>query len=126
MNCWQLQPTTLLLHTVLVITSRHGLHRNHRSSIVALVSVAAETRLLNHCLKTSCITPLFYCCMHVCCGHYLATAAVYRVTAYQWVSIPQYYICKTDIQPTIQDLAYNQQLKNRTAIMFMYFYNITF
>jgi hypothetical protein len=31
------------------------------------------------CLETVCITP-FYCCMLVCCGCYLATAAVYGVT----------------------------------------------
>jgi dolichol kinase len=85
---WQLttehshSPTTnSLLQTVLLITSRHGPHRKHRSSIVALVSVAAETCLPNRCLETSCLTPSFSCCLHVCCGRYLATTADYRVTA---------------------------------------------
>jgi hypothetical protein len=26
-----------------------------------------------------CITPLFYCCVRVCCGCYVATASVYRI-----------------------------------------------
>jgi hypothetical protein len=46
-----------------------------------LVSNAAEKCLLNNCFEMVCITPLLYCCMHVCCGCYLATATVYRVTA---------------------------------------------
>jgi hypothetical protein len=69
-----------LLHTVLLIISRHGPHRKRRSSIVALVSVAAETCLPSRCLETGCITPFFYCYVRVCCGRYLAMAAVYRVT----------------------------------------------
>jgi hypothetical protein len=35
----------------LLITSLHGPHRKHHSSIVALVSVAAETYLPNRCLE---------------------------------------------------------------------------
>jgi hypothetical protein len=35
--------TKLTAPTVLVITSRHGPHGKHRSSILAFVSVAAET-----------------------------------------------------------------------------------
>jgi hypothetical protein len=30
---------------------------------------------------TGSITPLFYCSVHVCCWHYLATAAVHRIAA---------------------------------------------
>jgi hypothetical protein len=75
-------PTTAaLLETVLLITSRHGPHRKHCSSIVALVSVVAETCLPNRCLQTDCINPSFYCCVRVCWGRYLATATVYRITA---------------------------------------------
>jgi hypothetical protein len=62
LNCWQLQPTAnLLLQTVLLVTSWHGTHRKHRSSVVTLVSIAAETWLLNCCLETGCITPFLYC-----------------------------------------------------------------
>jgi hypothetical protein len=59
-----------LLQTVLLIESRRGLHRKHRSSIIALVSVAAETCLPNRCLETG-----------VCLSaHCISTAVVYRVT----------------------------------------------
>jgi hypothetical protein len=75
----------MLHQTVLFITSRHGQHRKHRSSIVALVSVAAETYLTNFCLETGCKTPLFYCCWR-----YLAMAPVFKVTAYQHIYTPQY------------------------------------
>jgi hypothetical protein len=44
--------TQLTAPTVLVITSRHGLHRKHRSSIVVFVSVAAGTSLLSRCPET--------------------------------------------------------------------------
>jgi hypothetical protein len=73
-----------LLQIVLLLTSLHGPHRKHRSSIVALVSVAAETSLPTRCLETRCITPFFYCCLRVFCRRYLATAAQ------QQVHTPQY------------------------------------
>jgi hypothetical protein len=81
--------TASLLQSVLLITTRHGPHRKHRSSIVAYMSVAAETCLPNRCLETGCIAQFFYCCVRVCCGRYLATAATYTVTAYQRVYTPQ-------------------------------------
>jgi hypothetical protein len=45
-------PTQLISPTVLVITSRHGLHRKHRPT-VACVSVAAGTSLLSLAQKRS-------------------------------------------------------------------------
>jgi hypothetical protein len=59
------------------MTPRRGPHRKSRSSIVARVFVSAGTCLPSRCLETGCITPLFYCCVLVCCRRYLATAAVY-------------------------------------------------
>jgi hypothetical protein len=49
--------TELTAPTVLVITSRHGQHRKHSSSIVAFVSVAAGTCLPNCCPEMGCATP---------------------------------------------------------------------
>jgi hypothetical protein len=73
--------TKLVNFIVFKITPLHGPHRKHRSSIVARVSISAGTRLRSHCLKTGCITPLFYgACVGAHCGRYLATAHVYRVT----------------------------------------------
>jgi hypothetical protein len=63
------------------IIPRRGPQRKHRSSIVAGVFVSVETYLWSRCLETCCITPLFHWCVRVCCGRYLATAAVYRVNA---------------------------------------------
>jgi hypothetical protein len=67
----------------LLLTSRHGPHRKHRSSIVAFVSVAAGTSL-QRCFPETAVartTENTYCCALVCRGRYLATAAVYRLTA---------------------------------------------
>jgi hypothetical protein len=44
--------TEIIAPTVLVITSRHGPHSKHRSSIVACVFVAAGTCLPSHCPET--------------------------------------------------------------------------
>jgi hypothetical protein len=60
-----------LIETVLLVLSRHGPHRKHRSNI-ALVSFAAETCLPNRCLEMSCITASFSCYLR-----YLGTEAVY-------------------------------------------------
>jgi hypothetical protein len=72
--------TELIAPTVLVITYRNGPHRKHRSSIVAFLSAAAVTCLPSCCSETAAArtkqTPFFYCC-----GRYLVTATVYRVTA---------------------------------------------
>jgi hypothetical protein len=76
-----LHSTELLNLIFLKITPRRGPQRKHRSSIVAGVFVSAGTSLPSRCLETGCITPLFYLCVHVCCGRYLATTAVYRVTS---------------------------------------------
>jgi hypothetical protein len=73
--------TKSLLQTDLLITTRHGPSRKHRSSVIVLASSAADTFLLNSCLETGCINPLFYCHVSVGCERYLATAAVYRVTS---------------------------------------------
>jgi hypothetical protein len=58
------------------ITHRQGPRRKHNPSIV-----------VEQCLQLRCIatvaaritwkTPFIYCCMRVCCGRYLETAAVY-------------------------------------------------
>jgi hypothetical protein len=45
--------TKLTAPTDLIIISRHGPHRKHRSSIVAFKSVAAGTCLSSCCLKTA-------------------------------------------------------------------------
>jgi hypothetical protein len=68
-----------LLQTVLVITSRHGPHRKYHSSIVAFVPVAAGTCLTCHCPETDAARITENAVL--CCGRYLATAVVYRVTA---------------------------------------------
>jgi hypothetical protein len=47
---------------------------------VVCVFVSAGTCLPNRCSETGSITPLFYYCVIVCCGRYLATATVYRVS----------------------------------------------
>jgi hypothetical protein len=70
----------------LLMIFRHGPHTKFRSSIVAFVSVAAGTCLPSRCPETVAVrntqkTHLFYCCVRVCCGLYLATTAVYIVTA---------------------------------------------
>jgi hypothetical protein len=39
-------------------------------------SVSAGMCLANRCLETGCIILLFYCCVRLCCGHYIATVAV--------------------------------------------------
>jgi hypothetical protein len=61
--------TGLIAPAVLVITSRNGAHRKHRSSIVAFLSVAAGTFLPSCCSETAAArtkqTPFFYCCVHV-------------------------------------------------------------
>jgi hypothetical protein len=44
---------TLIAPTVLVITSRHGPHRKHRSSVVAFVSVATGKCLPSCCPETA-------------------------------------------------------------------------
>jgi hypothetical protein len=44
------------------------------------VTIVLETRYPIRCLETGCITS-FCCCVRVCCRRYLATVAVYRVTA---------------------------------------------
>jgi hypothetical protein len=49
-------------------------------------------RLLIRYSETGSITPSFYCSVRLCCGRYLATAAVCRDTAEQRVYRPQ-YIC---------------------------------
>jgi hypothetical protein len=69
----------------LLVTSRHGSRRQHRSSIVAFVSVTAGTCLRAVAQKRPRRRPhrtqFFYCCVCVCTGPYLAMVAVYRVTA---------------------------------------------
>jgi hypothetical protein len=52
--------------------------------------VVVEACLPIRCLETGSITLLFYSRVRVCCGRYLATATVYRVTAYQRIYTPQY------------------------------------
>jgi hypothetical protein len=49
--------TEFIAPTVLTINSRHELHRKHRSSIVAFLSVTAETCLLSRCPETGCVIP---------------------------------------------------------------------
>jgi hypothetical protein len=49
----RLVPTELIAPNALVTTSRHRPHRKHCSSIVAFVSVAMGTCLLNHCPETT-------------------------------------------------------------------------
>jgi hypothetical protein len=44
-------------------------------------SIVVGVCLKISCLETGCITTLFYCRLRVRCGRYLATTAVYRVTA---------------------------------------------
>jgi hypothetical protein len=58
---------------VLNTTPRRGSFRKHRYSIVAPMFVSAGTCLPSRCLETARITSLFYCCVRVCCGRYLAT-----------------------------------------------------
>jgi hypothetical protein len=95
---WTVQPVAFK------ITPRHGPRRVHRLSTVeeaclprrciatvsawtlientALLSLRFRFRrtvLTSRCLETGYITPLLYCWMRVCCGPYIATAAVYRV-----------------------------------------------
>jgi hypothetical protein len=69
----------------LLITSRHGQHRKHRSSIVAFVFVAAGTCLPRLCPETAAArtteNTFLLLCLRVCCGRYLTTAAVYIVSA---------------------------------------------
>jgi hypothetical protein len=59
------------------ITTLHGPNKNTVSNNNCTV---AEACLPICCLEMGYII-LFCCCMHVCCGHYPATVAVYRVTA---------------------------------------------
>jgi hypothetical protein len=74
--------------TVLLITSLHGPHRKHHSSVLAFMSVAAGTCLpshsiaatiCSHLLRISCLaTTSFHCLLR---GRCLETNVVYRVTA---------------------------------------------
>jgi hypothetical protein len=48
----------------LLITSQHGPHRKHRSSIVSFVPVAVGTCLLSHCPETALVYPLISRSLH--------------------------------------------------------------
>jgi hypothetical protein len=98
------QPTTSLHFTSLHSAELHsaslgsvlynlGQTQQKTPCIVVHVFVSAGTYLLSHCLEMGCITP-FCCCVRVCCRCYLATAAVYRVTALQQVYMLQYSILR--------------------------------
>jgi hypothetical protein len=51
------------------------------------------------CLETGSIKPFFCHCLRICCKRYLATAAVYRFTALEWLYTPQHLDMSTS--PTL-------------------------
>jgi hypothetical protein len=66
--------------TALLHKNCHGADHIENTALLFLRTfVSAGTFLPSFCLEKGCITPLFCCCVRVCCERYIATAAVYRV-----------------------------------------------
>jgi hypothetical protein len=76
--------------TVLLITPQHGPHRktSPRSSYI----------FASRSYRTDCVEnidyQLLHCCLRVCCGHYLATAVVYRAIALQRLRYSYLFRCR--------------------------------
>jgi nicotinamide riboside transporter PnuC len=74
----------LIALTVLVITSCHGPHRKHCSSIVAAMPFATGMCLTNSWPEMAALWTIenaILLLLHACCGNYLVTVTVYRVFA---------------------------------------------
>jgi hypothetical protein len=64
--------------------------------------------------RTTQKTRLFYYCVRVCWGHYLATATVYRVTTWQRVCMLQYFVVhlRTVSVPVLAYIEMDWRMKN--------------